>query len=130
MKEYPVNGYALEKAVKWGNRPEIVFIYVGGSNLEPSKTPGIYYIALEYDQIPEELCWPVANTHSLLVWGAGPGQDIVKRVYDCVKASGAASVNVTVSVTDYDIRSTKFGASEDLELKKLQARAIAYEEGV
>lgn len=124
---YPINGYTLDKNIKWGNKPSIVFIYVGGSCLEASKTPGIYYIALEYDQIPEKLKWPVSGIHALIVWGAGPGKDIVKRVYDCIKVAGAASVNITVSLTDYDIKSSRFGVSEDLEQKKQQAMEINYE---
>jgi hypothetical protein len=125
MSKYPVNGLTLSTQIKWQNKPEIVFLYVGGECLVPSLTKEIFYIALDYSQIPERLIWPVAGIHVLIVWGYGPGADIIKRVYDCVKASGAESVNVTVS--EYETGSKHFAISEDFEEKKLQAWRISYE---
>lgn len=124
MKKYPINGLCLEKKIKWGNPPEVVFIFVGGSNLEASKTNGIYYIALEYDQTPEHLIWPVAGIHALIVWGYGPDYEMVKRVYNCAVLAGAKTVNVTVSNTDYDIKSSRFGRSEDIDVKQNLSRII------
>lgn len=102
MSKYPLGGLSLSSQIKWGNAPEIVFIYVGGDPVKPSKTPEIFNLVLHHDQLPEKLIWPVVGIHCLIVWDIGPNARKIKAVYDAIKLSGAASVTIISRQIDYE----------------------------
>lgn len=102
---YPLFGNTLASQMRWGNKPGLVIIGVGGDAMARAKNwqnnTSFAPLVMKYDSLPKQLTWPVKDCVCLIEWDVGPSAEMIKQLIECLEDAGALSIKVMCLFSDY-----------------------------